>query len=114
MAATAAFRIGSAIGKGAKGISNWIQNLKWGNVLKGGLFAGAAGSVVIWWNNSIQTVADATGLTTGQVSTVIYVIIGAFVLWLIYKIAKWRNDRSRRKTSFPAFRSNQKTKKGGR
>lgn len=93
-AISAGFRIGEMIGKFLKPISNWIANLKWGSVFKGGLFAGAAGSVVIWWNNSLQTVADATGLTTGQVATCIYVILGVFILYVIYKIAKWRNDTS--------------------
>ncbi len=92
-AASGAFKVGSAIGNALKPVANWISNLKWGNVFKGGLFAGAAGSVAIWWNNSLQTVADATGMTTGQVATCIYVIVGVFILYIIYRIAKWRNDR---------------------
>lgn len=110
-AGTAAFKVGSAIGNALKPVSNWIAGLKWGNVFKGGLFAGAAGSVVLWWNNSIQTVADATGLTTGQVSTCIYLIVGVFILYLIYRIAKWRNDRASIRNTPIVQRFKPKTKK---
>lgn len=97
---SALFRIGGSIGNGLKAVGNGIAGLRWGTVFKGGLFTGTATSFIVLWNNSIRTVADATGMSEGQVSTCIFLIIGVFVMYLIYKVLQWRN------VTFPVRRPN--------
>ena len=91
------FRLGSGIGKGLKGFSTWLSGVKVANVFKSGLFVGTAGSLYLWWNNSVNTVAEAVGATPEQVMVVIYIILGIAVFYLVYKMLEWKYDRGGRR-----------------
>lgn len=110
-----ATRLGEAIGSGMKSVGSFFENLGWSKVLKGGALGGAAAVVYTSWRKMLDTVSEATGLTSDQVQTVIFIGIGALVLYLAYRIICKRHGLDPVRISRgPSRGSNAPSRSGGR
>lgn len=76
----------SRLGSLSARISAWLQSTKWSSWLKVGAAGGVGLTIYHGWRSVISSVSDATGLSEGNVETIMFLIIGAAVAYVAARV----------------------------
>ena len=66
--------------------SAWIQGTKFSSWLKAGLAGGIGYTIYHGWKSGIDTIADATGLDSGTVESLLFAFFGVVVAYVAAKL----------------------------
>ena len=67
-------------------ISSWLSGVKWGNVFKVGAAGGIGYTIYHAWGSGVDTIANATGLDSGTVESILFLSFGIIAAYVAAKL----------------------------
>lgn len=84
-------RFGSSF---SKSFSSWLSATKLSSWLKVGAAGGVGVVIYSGWTSAIRSISDATGLSEGNVETVVFLILGCLVVYVAVTLIRPKGSDS--------------------
>lgn len=78
--------VSKGVSKGFKGFSTWVSGTKWGSWLKVGVAGGTGAVIYSGWRSAVGSISDATGLSENHVQTILFVMFGSMVVYILVRM----------------------------